>query len=81
MKNYSHKENPDVIWKEFLTITYAHRTDTSYGTDIRFHGSYRIVKTSKVLLQIDKVIENSDVEFTCYMFSLGILQRVILVDC
>ena len=44
--------------------------DTRSSTDNTLHGSGRTVEKCGIVLQIEKVPEASNVDLTCYVFSL-----------
>ena len=70
IKKYFYKENLDVMWDEFLTTKFGLWVDTCLSTDNTLHGSGRTVEKSGILLQIEKVLETSNGDLTCYVFSL-----------
>ena len=45
-------------------------SDNELSTDNTLHGSGRTVEKSGILLQIEKVLETSGSDLTCYVFSL-----------
>ena len=59
-----------MTWEEFLTTKFGLWIDTRSSTDNALHGSGRTVKKIGILLQIEKVPEASNGDFTCYVFSL-----------
>ena len=69
LKKYFYKENSDVIWKEFLTTTFALWIDTRLSIDNTLHGSGRAVNQG-IMLQIKKASETGDDKLMCYVFSL-----------
>ena len=69
LKKYFYKENSDVIWKEFLTTTFALWIDTRLSIDNTLHGSGRAVNHG-IMLQIRKASETGDDKLMCYVFSL-----------
>ena len=64
------KENSNVTWEEFLTTKFRLWIDTRSSTDNTLHGSCRAVEISRILLQIEKAVESSNGDLTCYVFSL-----------
>ena len=71
LKKYFYKENSDVTWEEFLTAKFGLWIDTRSSTDNTLHGSGRTVEISGILVQIEKIPETNNGDFTCYLFSLG----------
>ena len=59
-----------MTWEEFLTTKFGWLIDTRSSIDNTFHGSDRTVEKSDILLQIEKVPETSNRDFTCHVFSL-----------
>ena len=69
LKKYFYKENSNVTWEEFLTTKFGLWIDTRSSTNNILHGSGRAVEKSGILLQIEKPLEASGVDLTCYIFS------------
>ena len=59
-----------MTWEEFLTTKFGLWVDTHLSTDNTLHGRGRTAEKSGILLQIEKVPETSNGDFTCYVFSL-----------
>ena len=59
-----------MTWEEFVTTKFGLWIDTRLSTDNTLHGSDRTVEKSGTLLQIEKVPATSNVDLTCYVFSL-----------
>ena len=72
LKKYFYKEHFNVTWEVFLTTKFGlWIEDTHSSTSNRtVHGSGRTVRKSGILLQIKNVPEASNVDLTCYVFSL-----------
>ena len=59
-----------MTWEEFLTTKFGLWIDTRSSTDNTLHGNGRTVENSGILLQTEKVPENSGGDLTSYVFSL-----------
>ena len=59
-----------MTWEEFLTTKFGLWIDTRSSINNTLHGSGRAVEKSGILLQIEKALESSGGELTCYIFSL-----------
>ena len=70
LRKYFYREHSNVTWEEFLTTKFYLWIDTRSNTNNTLHSSGRAVKTSSILLQIEKAPETSDGGLTCYVFSL-----------
>ena len=70
LKKYFYKENSDVTWEDFLTTKFALWIDTCSSIDNTLHDSGRAVEKNGILLQIEKALETSGGDLTCYVFSL-----------
>ena len=67
---YFYKEKSNVTREEFLTCKFAIWIDTRSATNNALHGSGRTVEKSGILLQIEKILETTGGDLTCYVFSL-----------
>ena len=70
LKKYFHREHSNVTWEEFLTTKFGFWIDTRSSTNNNLHGSGRAVGKRGILLQIEKALEASSGDLTCYVFSL-----------
>ena len=70
LKKYFYREHSNVTWEEFLTTKFGLWIDTRSSTNNNLHGSSRAVEKSGILLQIEKTLEASNSDLTCYVFSL-----------
>ena len=70
LKQYFYKEHSNVTWEGFLTAKFGLWIDTRSSTDNTLHGSGIAVEKSGILLQTEKAPEASNVDLTCYVFSL-----------
>ena len=70
LKIYFHREHSNVTWEEFLTTKFGFWIDTRSSTNNNLHGSGRAVGKRGILLQIEKALEASNGDLTCYVFSL-----------
>ena len=70
IKKYFYIKHSNVTWEEFLTTKFGLWVDTHLSTDNTLHGRGRTAEKSGILLQIEKVPETSNGDFTCYVFSL-----------
>ena len=59
-----------MTWEEFFTTKFGFCVDTRSSTDNTLLGSGRTVEKCGILLQIEKVPETSNGDFTCYVFCL-----------
>ena len=59
-----------MTWEEFLTTKFGLWIDTRLSTDNILHGSDRAVGKNGILLQIEKIAQSNDGDFTCHVFSL-----------
>ena len=53
-----------------LTTKFGFWIDTRSSTNNNLHGSGRAVEKSGILLQIEKTLQASNGDLTCYVFSL-----------
>ena len=53
-----------------MTTKFALWIDTRSSTNSTLHGSGRAVEKSGILLEIEKALEASNGDLTCYVFSL-----------
>ena len=53
-----------------MTIKFGLWVDTRLSTDNTLHSSSKAVEKNGILLQIEKVLETSNGDLTCYVFSL-----------
>ena len=81
LKKYFYREHSNVTWDEFLTTKFGLWIDTRSSTDNTLHGSGRAVEKSGILLQIEKALEASNGDLTCYVFSLeGAVAHLSVTD-
>ena len=70
LKKYFYREHSNVTWEEFLTTKFWLWIGTRSSTDNTLQGSGRAVEKSDIILQIEKALEASNGDLTCYVFSL-----------
>ena len=70
VKKFFYKELSNVTWEEFLITKFRLQIDTPSSTGNTLHGRGRAVEKSGILLQIEKELEASNGNVTCYVFSL-----------
>ena len=70
LKKYFYREHSNVTWEEFLTTKFCLWRGTRSSTDNTLQGSGRAVEKSGIILQIEKALEASNGDLTCYVFSL-----------
>ena len=63
-------EHSNVTWEEFLTTRFGLWIEMRSSTNNVLHGSGRAVGKSGILLQIEKMPDTSNGDFTCHVFSL-----------
>ena len=70
LKKYFYREHSKVTWEEFLATKFALLIDTRLSTNNTLHDSGRAVEKSGILPQIEKGLEATGGDLTCYVFSL-----------
>ena len=70
LKKYFYKEHSNVTWEEFLKTKFGLWIDTRSNTDSTLHDGGRAAEKNGTLLQIEKAVEPSNGNLTCYVFSL-----------
>ena len=70
LKKYFYREHSNVTLEKFLTTKSGLWIDTRSSTDNTLHGSGRAVEKVAYYFRLKKILETSNGDLTCYVFSL-----------